>query len=72
MEPRKIYRTGLIGSLIAAVCCFTPLLVIILASLGLSAFVGLLDYILLPALALCLAIMLYGLYLRQKQRGKST
>ncbi len=72
MEPRKIYRTGLIGALIAAVCCFTPLLVIILAGLGLSAFVGLIDYILLPALALCFTIMLYGLYLVQKQRGERT
>ena len=68
MEAKKIYRTGLIGTLIAAVCCFTPLLVIILSALGLSAVTGLLDYILLPALAVCLAIMLYGLYLRQKKQ----
>lgn len=71
MDARKIYRTGLIGSLIAAICCFTPLLVIILGGLGLSAFTSTLDYILLPALILCLAIMVYGLYLRQKQRSES-
>lgn len=58
--------TGLIGTIVAAVCCFTPLMVIALMTLGLGVWVGVLDYVLLPALGVFLVILLYGLYLRQK------
>ncbi len=51
MESRKLLRIGIVGTLIAAVCCFTPALVLILGALGLSAAIGWLDYVLLPALA---------------------
>ena len=51
MESRKLLRVGIVGTLIAAVCCFTPALVLILGALGLSAAIGWLDYVLLPALA---------------------
>ena len=36
------------------------------AAVGLSALTGYLDYVLLPALALCIALIGYGLY-RQRQ-----
>ncbi len=32
-------------------CCFTPALVVLLSAVGLSAAIGWLDYVLLPALA---------------------
>ena len=51
MDSRKLLRVGVVGTLIAAVCCFTPALVVVLGVLGLSAAVGWLDYVLLPALA---------------------
>ncbi len=51
MESRKLLRIGIVGTLIAAVCCFTPALVLIFGVLGLSAAIGWLDYVLLPALA---------------------
>ena len=35
------------GSVIAALCCFTPILVIGLGVVGLSAWLGWLDYVLL-------------------------
>jgi mercuric ion transport protein len=35
----------------AALCCFTPALVILFGLLGISAAVGYADYVLLPALA---------------------
>ncbi len=50
MESRKLLRIGIVGTLIAAVCYFTPALVLILGALGLSAAIGWLDYVLLPAL----------------------
>ena len=51
MESRKLLGIGIVGTVIAAVCCFTPALVLILGVLGLSATIGWLDYVLLPALA---------------------
>ena len=69
MNDRTILRTGIISTVIVAVCCFTPVLVILLAAVGLSALVGMLDYVLLPALAICVLILFYGLYLRQKPQA---
>ena len=66
MSERKLLVIGLVGSLVAAVCCFTPLLVMILAGLGFGAVVGILDYILFPALIGFLALTLYA-WLRMRR-----
>ncbi len=67
-DDTKMLKTGLIGTAVAAVCCFTPLLVVALGAIGLSGLVGWwLDLILFPALFLFMAMAGYGLYrLRQK------
>jgi mercuric ion transport protein len=44
MNNRTLLGTGIAGSVIAAVCCATPILVILLGAIGLSAWVGRLDY----------------------------
>ena len=67
MDDRKLLRTGIIGALIAAVCCFTPLLVVVLGAVGLSAWLGWLDYVLLPALALFLAVTAYAILQRKRK-----
>jgi mercuric ion transport protein len=46
----KLLKVGVIGAGIAAICCFTPVLVVLLAVLGLSHLAGVLDYVLLPTL----------------------
>jgi mercuric ion transport protein len=52
------------GALVAGLCCFTPLLVVSLGALGLSALVGWwLDLILFPALGIFLILLGYGIYL---------
>lgn len=61
LDDRKVLATGVVGSVIAAICCFTPLLVVVLGAAGL----GWIDYVLFPALALFLGITAYGLYLRR-------
>ncbi len=61
MEDRKLLRVGIVGTVIAAVCCFTPALVLILGALGLSAAVGWLDYVLLPALAVFAGFTIFAL-----------
>jgi mercuric ion transport protein len=68
MKDRAILRTGIVGSVIAAICCFTPFLVIVLGAVGLSAWLGWLDYVLFPALAIFLAITGYGFWRRQARR----
>lgn len=65
MKPEnKLLIFGLGGATLAALCCFTPLLVVLLGALGLSAWLGWLDYVLLPALGLFVLITLYALYRR--------
>lgn len=68
----KLLATGVIGTVIAALCCFTPVLVVLFGAVGLSAFVGLLDYVLLPALLAFVFLTLYALVRnarRQRNEG---
>ena len=57
---------GIGGTVIAALCCFTPVLVILLGALGLAAWTGYLDFVLFPALALFIGLTLYALYRIQR------
>jgi len=40
MNNRTLLKTGIIGTVIAALCCFTPVLVVLLGVVGLSAWLG--------------------------------
>ena len=62
MKDRNLLRTGIIGSVVTALCCVTPVLVIALGALGLSAAVGGLDFVLFPLLAVFLGLTGYALY----------
>ena len=53
--------TGIIGAGIAALCCATPVLVILLGVIGFSALTGYIDYVALPALAGFIGMIGYGL-----------
>ena len=64
--PTSLLKTGIIGTVIAAICCFTPILVVLLGTIGLASLVGYLDYILLPLLGIFICITLYALILRFK------
>ncbi len=61
-----LLKTGIIGSVITALCCFTPILVILLGAAGLSSLVGYLDFALFPALFLFVCITLYAMVRRSK------
>jgi|TARA_B110000967_G_scaffold106498_1_gene109199 mercuric ion transport protein len=67
IKDRKILKIGIIGMLITAVCCFTPLLVIIFTSLGIATWLGYTDYILLPLLTMFVGIILWGIILSKKK-----
>lgn len=60
-NPNTLLRVGIIGTVLVAVCCFTPLLVILLGVVGLSVLAGYLDYVLLPALGIFIGVMLYAI-----------
>ena len=54
MTNRNLLRLGIVGTVVAALCCATPLLAILLAGVSLSARVARLDVVPLPAMALSL------------------
>lgn len=69
---RKLIATGVVGTVIAALCCFTPILVVLLGAVGLSAWLGWLDYVLLPALAFFVALTVYAVWRRQRRQTTRT
>ena len=66
MRPSKLFRLGVVGTLVAALCCFTPVLTILLTAVGAAAAIGYLDYVELPGLAIVVAIAIYAL-VRQRR-----
>lgn len=53
---KKGFYAALTGTIVVALCCFTPILVVVLGAVGLSAFTPYLDYVLFPALALMIVL----------------
>jgi len=66
MKNERLLKVGIIGTVVAALCCFTPLLVVLLGVVGLSAIVGALDVVLFPALGVFIAITIYALIKRSR------
>ena len=66
MKNATVLKTGIIGTVLAVVCCFTPVLVILLGVVELSALVGYLDLVLFPALAIFISITLFALWKKTK------
>lgn len=67
MSNNRLFKIGIIGTVIAALCCFTPVLVILFGAVGLSAMVGYLDIVLLPALLIFIAITIYAVWKKNKK-----
>ncbi len=66
MKKSTLLKTGIIGAGIAALCCFTPVLVILFGAVGLAAWVGHLDAVLMPALGFFLVLSVYALFKQDK------
>ena len=64
-------KTGIIGSLVAAACCFTPLLAGLFAAIGLAGLIGGIDYVVFPVLFASLGLIAHALYLRSGNTGPS-
>lgn len=71
MNDKKLLGTGIVGTVIVALCCFTPLLVVLLGAVGLSAALGWLDYVLFPALAFFIGLTIYAVYRRRKRQAQT-
>ena len=69
MTNNQLLGTGIVGTVVAAICCFTPLLVVLLAAVGLSSWLGWLDYVLFPSLAIFVAITIYAAMRRFVRTG---
>ena len=65
-SDRRLLTTGIIGTVIVALCCFTPVLVVLFGLVGLSAVRGWLDYVLFPALAFFIGLTIYAVWRRQR------
>jgi mercuric ion transport protein len=64
MTDRSLITTGAIGAILAAICCATPLLAVVLGSIGLTAWLAKADYVAMPMLLLGAALVVFGLYRR--------
>jgi len=62
---RALITTGTVGTILATICCATPLLAVLFGALGLTAWLAKADYIVIPALLICLALLGVGLYRRR-------
>lgn len=65
-NPKTLLRVSVIGTVLVALCCVTPILVILFATIGLATLTGYLDVVLFPALAFFIGLTLYALW-RKKQ-----
>jgi len=65
MRDGALITTGVVGGVLAAVCCATPLLAVVFGAVGLTAWLAKADYVLIPALIICLGLIGVGLYRRR-------
>ena len=70
MTDRNLIGLGIVGTVIAALCCFTSILVVGAAVVGLSARVGWLDYVLFPALFFFIGLTVYAVHRRRSNLKK--
>ena len=71
-QGNRLITTGIVGSIIAVLCCVTPALVVLLSAFGLAALIGYLDYVLLPAVAIFLGLIVYGRWTKSKRGERNT
>ena len=60
-----LLKVGIVGTIVAAICCFTPALVLLLGTIRLGAFVGWLDIVLIQF------ILITGYALWKRRTAKS-
>lgn len=66
MLKDRLLCSSVFGSILLALCCFTPVLVLLLGAVGLASVAGWLDVVLLPALFVFLVLTAYALFRRKR------
>lgn len=61
MQRKSLLKLGITGTVVTAICCFTPALVVLLGAVGLSAWLAWLDSVLIPLLVVFIAITAFAL-----------
>jgi|SRR5215467_3097821 len=65
---RRLFGIGLVGTVVATVCCVTPMLAVVLGVLGLSAWLVWTDYVIVPALGVFLVLLIIAVSRRKGGR----
>jgi len=60
-QNTKLIGMGAAGAALSMLCCATPVLAVLLGTLGLTAFVAKLDYVLIPLFVAPVALMIFAL-----------
>ena len=68
MQDRALLKLGLTGTIVTAICCFTPTLAWLLALSGLAAWLSWTDYVLVPLLVIFLGITAFAV-VRARRRA---
>ncbi|KAB8139120.1 mercury resistance system transport protein MerF [Gracilibacillus oryzae] len=71
MKHKKTFIAGTIGAFLVLLCCATPILVILLGTIGLGAITGYLDYVLIPVLVILLILIYYSYNKMNKSNCKN-
>lgn len=69
ISNRNLLRTGIAGAVVTAICCVTPVLVIAFGILGVSAWLGWIDWLLFPMLGAFLLLTFYAWMMRSRAAG---
>lgn len=72
LKNSMLLKLGIGGSILAVLCCATPILVLLLGIVGLGALTGYLDYVLMPALVVFVGITIYALQKRRRAQACCT
>ena len=69
MSGKSSLKASIISTVVAALCCFTPILVIGMGAAGLSAWVGGIDYVVFPIMFVSMGFAANALYVRAGRVG---
>ena len=70
MNDRALICTGVVGAAIAAICCVTPILAVLLPLVGLGAWLGSADLVPFSMLVVSLALIAWELHRRQAHTSR--
>jgi len=69
MNERTSLKASITSTIVAALCCFTPVLVIGMGAAGLSAWIGGIDYAVFPIMFVSMGFTANALYVRAGRVG---